>query len=166
MKRRRWDSKTKTKIILDGLSERPVSEICNDYGIHQNQYYSGRDKFLAEAHRAFESKKDGEELNRIRKKNQELKQIIGSLTIESRKSEVLTTIVQETLKPYLSKTCYHLKGNGGAKGCREGFDKAPSEVQVILQNQCHVILRLDRRIRGWKTPAIGWGHAWHNRINF
>jgi len=40
MKRRRWDSKTKTKIVLEGLSGRPVSEICNEYGIHQNQYYT------------------------------------------------------------------------------------------------------------------------------
>jgi len=31
MKRRRWDSKTKTKIVLEGLSGRPVSEICNEY---------------------------------------------------------------------------------------------------------------------------------------
>ena len=77
MKRRRWDSKTKTKIVLEGLSGRPVSEICNEYEIHQNQYYTWRDKFLSEAHRAFESKKDGGEVNRLRKKNQELKQIIG-----------------------------------------------------------------------------------------
>ena len=31
MKRRRWDSKTKTKIVLEGLSGRPVSEICNEF---------------------------------------------------------------------------------------------------------------------------------------
>jgi transposase-like protein len=48
MKRRRWDSKTKTKIVLEGLSGKPVSEICNEYGIHQNQYYIWRDKFLSE----------------------------------------------------------------------------------------------------------------------
>jgi len=30
MKRRRRDSKTKTKIVLEGLSGRPVSEICNE----------------------------------------------------------------------------------------------------------------------------------------
>ncbi len=30
--------------------------------------------------------------------------------------KVLTAIIQETLKPYLSKTCYHLKGHGGLKG--------------------------------------------------
>jgi transposase-like protein len=87
MKRRRWDSKIKAKIILEGLSGRPVSEICNDYGIHQNQYYSWRDKFLSEAHRAFESKKDVGEVDLLRQKNKELRQIIGSLTVELKKTE-------------------------------------------------------------------------------
>ena len=87
MKRRRWDSKTKTKIVLEGLSGRPVSEICNEYGIHQNQYYIWRDKFLSEAHKAFDSKKDLGEVERLRKKTQELTQIIGSLTIELKKTE-------------------------------------------------------------------------------
>ena len=87
MKQRRWDSKTKTKIVLEGLSGRPVSEICNEYRIHQNQFYSWRDKFLSEAHKAFDSKKDVGEIDRLRKKNQELTQIIGSLTIELKKTE-------------------------------------------------------------------------------
>ncbi len=87
MKQRRWDSRTKTKIVLEGLSGRPVSEICNEYGIHQNQYYTWRDRLLSEAHRAFESEKDGGEANRLRKKNHELKQIIGSLTVELKKTE-------------------------------------------------------------------------------
>jgi len=30
--------------------------------------------------------------------------------------KVLTRIIQEALKPYLSKTCYHLKGHGGLIG--------------------------------------------------
>ncbi len=87
MKRRRWDSKTKTNIVLEGLSGRPVSEICNEYGIHQNQYYLWRDKFLSEAHKAFDSKKDVGEIDSLRKKNKELTQIIGSLTIELKKTE-------------------------------------------------------------------------------
>jgi transposase-like protein len=87
MKRRRWDSKTKTKIVLEGLSSRPVSEICNEYGIHQNQYYIWRDKFLSEAHKAFDSKKAVSEIDRLRRKNQELTQIIGSLTVELKKTE-------------------------------------------------------------------------------
>ncbi len=87
MKRRRWDSKTKTKIVLEGLSGRPVSEICNEYGIHQNQYYIWRDKFLSEAHKAFDSKKDLGKVNRLRNKNQQLTQKIGSLTVELKKTE-------------------------------------------------------------------------------
>jgi putative transposase len=86
MKRRRWDSKTKTKIVLECLSGRPVSEICNEYGIHQNQFYIWRDKFLSGAYKAFDSKKDGKEVDRLRKKNQELTQIIGSLTVELKKT--------------------------------------------------------------------------------
>ena len=87
MKRRRWDSKTKTKIVLEGLSGRLVSEICNEFGIHQNQYYLWRDKFLSEAHNAFNSKKDVGEIDRLRKKNKELTQRIGSLTVELKKTE-------------------------------------------------------------------------------
>ncbi len=87
MKRRRWDSKTKTKIVLEGLSGRPISEIFNAYEIHQNQYYNWRDKFLSEAHKAFESKREGGEVTRLRKKNRELTQIIGSLTVELKKTE-------------------------------------------------------------------------------
>ena len=87
MKRRRWDSKTKTKIVLEGLSGRPVSEICNDFGIHQNQYYLWRDKFMSDAHKAFDSKKDSSELELLPRKNKELTQIIGSLTVELKKIE-------------------------------------------------------------------------------
>lgn len=88
MKRRIWDSKTKAKIVLEGLSGRPVSEICNEYGIYQNQYYSWRDQFLSEAHSVFEPKKGKmEEVNRLRRKTKELEQIIGALTVELKKTE-------------------------------------------------------------------------------
>ncbi|MCH8028489.1 MAG: transposase [Candidatus Dadabacteria bacterium] len=48
MKRRNWDAKTKTKVVLEGLSGLSVSEICSEYGIQQNQYYRWRDQFLSE----------------------------------------------------------------------------------------------------------------------
>ncbi len=38
------------------------------------------------------------------------------LSIDALVIKVLTRIIQEKLKPFLSKTCYHLKGNGGLKG--------------------------------------------------
>ena len=87
MKRRKWDSKTKAKIVLEGLSGKPISEICNEYQISQNQYYQWRDKFLTESHRAFEGKANGTEVSRLRAKNQRLQQIIGALTVELKKSE-------------------------------------------------------------------------------
>ena len=56
MKRRKWDSKTKAKVVLEGLSGLSVAELCNKYQISQNQYYLWRDKFLSESYRAFETK--------------------------------------------------------------------------------------------------------------
>ena len=87
MKRRQWDSKTKAKIVLEGLSGRPVSEICSQYQVSQTQYYQWRDKFLSEAHRAFEGKENGGEVLRLKAKTQRLQQIIGALTVELKKTE-------------------------------------------------------------------------------
>jgi transposase-like protein len=87
MKRRHWDSKTKAKVVLEGLTGKPVSEICNQYQISQNQYYQWRDKFLSESHRAFEGQEDGAEVSRLKAKAQRLQQIIGALTVELKKSE-------------------------------------------------------------------------------
>jgi transposase-like protein len=87
MKRRQWDSKTKAKIVLEGFSGKPVSELCNQYQISQNQYYQWRDKFLAEAHRAFEGNQNTGEVPRLKAKAQRLQQIIGALTVELKKSE-------------------------------------------------------------------------------
>jgi hypothetical protein len=41
MKYRKWDPKTKAKIVLEGLqNNQPLSELCNNYQISQNQYYN------------------------------------------------------------------------------------------------------------------------------
>jgi len=87
MKRRVWESKTKAKIVLEGLSGRPVSELCSQYQISQNQYYQWRDKFLSESYRAFEGKADGAEVSRLKAKTERLQQIIGALTVELKKTE-------------------------------------------------------------------------------
>ncbi len=87
MKRRQWDSKTKARMVLEGLSGRSVSEICSEYGIGQTQYYRWRDKFLSSAHRAFDSDKNGSEVQRLKKKAARYQQIIGALTVELKKTE-------------------------------------------------------------------------------
>jgi len=50
MQRRRWDAKTKTRIILEGLRGRAVGELCNEHQIGQAQYYQWQKQFLAEAY--------------------------------------------------------------------------------------------------------------------
>lgn len=87
MKRRQWDSKTKAKIVMDGLSGRSVSEICSEYGIGQTQYYRWRDQFLSKAHQAFDSDRNGGEVQRLKKKAARYQQIIGALTVELKKTE-------------------------------------------------------------------------------
>ena len=54
MKARKWDSKTKAKIVLEGLKGKPVSQICNEYQIVQSQQYKWRDQFLSNIDRFFE----------------------------------------------------------------------------------------------------------------
>ena len=85
MKRRKWDSGAKTKIVLEGLSGRSVSEICSEYEIGQTQYYRWRAQFLSSAHRAFDSEKNGSEVQRLKKKAARYQQIIGALTVELKK---------------------------------------------------------------------------------
>ena len=87
MKRRKWDSKTKAKIVLEGLSGRSVSEICSEYQIGQTQYYRWRDQFMSKAHQAFDSEKNGSEVQRLKKKAIKYQQIIGALTVELKKTE-------------------------------------------------------------------------------
>ncbi|HDL01174.1 MAG TPA: hypothetical protein ENH23_02965 [candidate division Zixibacteria bacterium] len=44
----KWDSKTKAKVVVEGLSEMSVSEVCTKYQISKNQYYLWQYKFLSE----------------------------------------------------------------------------------------------------------------------
>ncbi len=45
-KGRVWTSEEKAKIVVQGLKGRRVAEICNEYQIHQTQYYKWREQFL------------------------------------------------------------------------------------------------------------------------
>ena len=87
MKRRKWDSKTKAGIVLEGLSGRSVSELCSEYEISQNQYYLWRDKFLQDSHKAFDKHENDREVERLKKKAAKLERIIGRLTVELKKTE-------------------------------------------------------------------------------
>lgn len=89
MHRRKWDAKTKARIVIQGLQGRPVAEICNEYQISQSLYYQWRDQFLAHAADAFEVHQHTRKEARLERENTTLKKLVGELTLELKKSDEL-----------------------------------------------------------------------------
>lgn len=87
MTKKKWDSKTKAKIVLEGVKGRRVAEICNDYHISQSQYYTWRDQFFSNIELPFETKKASFREERLKAKNEQLKSLVGELTFELKKIE-------------------------------------------------------------------------------
>ena len=87
MKRREWDSKSKARIVLEGLQGRSIASICTEYEISQSMYYRWRDTFLANAAQAFESQAVTRREERLLSENSKLKQAVGELTLELKKSD-------------------------------------------------------------------------------
>jgi transposase-like protein len=89
MKYRKYDSKTKTKIVLEGLENKiPLAELCNKYQISQSLYYYWLKEFQAKAYKAFEASKLSKKERRLAEENKKLKQIIAELSIELKKTEL------------------------------------------------------------------------------
>jgi transposase len=88
MKRRLWTSKQKSQIVLEGLSGQiDISALCQKYQVSQTQYYKWRDLFLANCHQSFEIKKQSQKEQHLESQVSNLRNIIGDLTIELKKSE-------------------------------------------------------------------------------
>ena len=87
MKRRKWDAKTKAAIILQGLKGKAVAELCTEHQISQAQYYQWRDQFLTHAGQAFEVHQHNQRETRLQQENARLKQLVGELTLELKKSD-------------------------------------------------------------------------------
>ncbi len=89
MKYRKWDPKTKAKIVLESLQNNlPLSELCNNYQISQNQYYNWLKEFQLKSHKAFDSSRKSRKEQRVVDENKKLKRIIAELTIELKKTEL------------------------------------------------------------------------------
>lgn len=87
MKRRQWTSKKKAMIVLSGLKGQSIASLCNEHEISQSQYYLWRDQFLLNAAKAFDTEKVSQKQARLDYKNQKLKNLVGELTLELKKSE-------------------------------------------------------------------------------
>ncbi len=89
MKYRKWDSKTKAKIVLEGLQNKiPLAELCNRYQITQSLYYYWLNEFQAKSHEVFNTTKKSKKERRVIEENKALKRIIANLTIELKKTEL------------------------------------------------------------------------------
>ena len=87
MQRRKWDSKTKALIVLQGLKGKPVAELCIEHQISQAQFYQWRDQFLANASKTFDLQQQTQWEARLEQENARLKKMVGELTMELKKSE-------------------------------------------------------------------------------
>lgn len=87
MKQRKWESKIKAKVVMEGLKGKPIATICNEYQISQSLYYQWRDQFLTHVDRIFDIPKKGVKESRLEMEIRQLKTMIGDLTIELKKSE-------------------------------------------------------------------------------
>ena len=89
MKRKKWDSKTKWLIVLQGMKGRLVAEICTEYGVAQSQYYKWRDQFMSEGYKVFDTAKASQKQQCLSNENKKLKSLVGELTLELKKSDEL-----------------------------------------------------------------------------
>lgn len=87
MKRRKWDSKTKALIVIQGLKGKPVNELCIEHQISQAQYYQWRDQFLQNSQKAFEVHQLSQKEALLERENSRLKKLVGELTLELKKSD-------------------------------------------------------------------------------
>jgi len=89
MKKRKWRSQDKLRIVLEGLSGQiEISKLCSKYQIAQTQYYQWRDQLLKFGYQAFETKNITKKEQHLEGEVQKLKKIIGDLTVELKKTEL------------------------------------------------------------------------------
>ena len=87
MKRRKWTSKEKLRIVLEGMKGRvPMGELCVRYGVSQAQYYKWRDRLLREGEKIFEFGGVSKAEERQKKEIEKLRSIIGELSVELKKT--------------------------------------------------------------------------------
>jgi len=86
-KGRIWTAEDKAKIVVQGLKGRSVAEICNEYQIHQTQYYKWREQFLENVGRVFQTKAQFKKEERLERENQKLKTMVGEMAMELKKND-------------------------------------------------------------------------------
>jgi transposase-like protein len=80
--RRKWDAKTKARIVLAGLMGECVNDLCRAHDLRPGQYYKWRGHFLENSYRVFEKPPLAPNDMELAAENEELKKLVGELTLE------------------------------------------------------------------------------------
>jgi transposase-like protein len=90
MPKRKWDAQTKFKIITEHLiNQRPLSDLCNEYGFRQSTYQYWMRELQTKGHKVFEpDKRNNKKERSLIEENKKLKQVIAELSIELKKTEL------------------------------------------------------------------------------
>ena len=82
MKRRKFSSKFKTKVVLEALSERyTIQELARKYEIHPTQISNWKRQFLDKAETVFDEGPDNRS-EELEKEKQQLYKVIGQQKVE------------------------------------------------------------------------------------
>lgn len=82
----KFSNSKKIHIVLEGIKSGHIGELCSNYGINQATYYKWRDKVLKSGDKIFSSK-EGKETELLKKQICKLKETVGDLTLELKKSD-------------------------------------------------------------------------------
>jgi transposase-like protein len=80
--KRKWDPKTKARIVLEGLSGGCINELCRTHELRPGQYYKWRGHFLENCHQVFEKQSGPQTESDLAAENEKLKRLVGELTLE------------------------------------------------------------------------------------
>jgi transposase len=86
MARKKWSAEEKQKMVLAGLrNEASVAELCRQYGVSDVMYYKWRKAFLEGGLNELKgTSKTNSHESALKKENEDLKSLIGELTVENR----------------------------------------------------------------------------------
>ncbi len=79
---KKWNASEKTRIVMESLTTSiSVAELCRKHNVSPNTFHPWRERFLEAGKNAFAVAPDGNVCRQLQKENENLKRLIGELTI-------------------------------------------------------------------------------------